>query len=124
LKFPEVLISGIDHDPARADGNTKHFTDRHPPLEQDDVDRSNSVWWINTAHPFAQEALSRGGARGNAFKTFQLFMFCEVVQRETLRVIQRREAELGIDRVENDLSEITNRFLAELPQDLVDDLLS
>jgi hypothetical protein len=50
------------------------LTDRHPPLEQDDIDRRHNVWWINTAHTFAQEALDRGGPRGQAFKSYQLFM--------------------------------------------------
>jgi hypothetical protein len=122
-RFPQVLLSDIDADPSRADGATKPLTVRHPPLEQDDVDKQYNVWWINTKHPFAVEALNRGGARGHAFRSHQLCMFRDVVQREGLRYLQRREAELGLDIVENELSEISNRFLAELPRDLVDELL-
>jgi hypothetical protein len=121
-RFPQVLLSGIDPDPSKDDGASKQFTDRHPPLEQDDIDRQHNVWWINTLHPFAQEALRHGGAQGSTFKAFQLYMFCEVVQYETLRLIQLREAELSLDRVENDLAEVSNMFLAELPRDLVEEL--
>ena len=51
-------------------------------------------------------------------------MFRDVVQREALRLLQRRERELDLDLVENELSEISNRFLADLPYDLVRELLS
>lgn len=122
-RFPQVLLSGIDADPATGGAATKHLTDRHPPLEQDDTDRRHNVWWINTQHPFAQEAFKRGGAQGSAFKSYQLHMFRDVVQREGLRFRQRREAELSLDRVENELTEISNRFLAELPYDLIGELL-
>jgi hypothetical protein len=121
-RFPQVLLSGIDQDPANP-GSSKHFTDRHPPLEQDDIDKAHNIWWINTSHPFAAEAIRRDGARGHAFKSHQLYMFRDVVQREALRFLQRRETELGLDRVENELSETSNRFLADLPVDLVQEFL-
>jgi hypothetical protein len=50
-------------------------------------------------------------------------MFRDMVQRESLRMLQRREAELPLDRIEIELDEISNRFLAELPIDLVESLL-
>jgi hypothetical protein len=46
-----------------------------------------------------------------------------MVQREALRILQRREAELPLDRIENELDEVSNRFLAELPMDIVESLL-
>jgi len=123
-KFPRMLLSGRDPDPARSDTETKQLTDRHPPLHQDDVDRMYNVWWLNTTHPFAAKALKKtGGAKGLAFKSHHLSMFRDMVQREALRILQRREAELPLDRIENELDEVSNRFLAELPIDIVDSLL-
>jgi hypothetical protein len=122
-RFPEVLLSGFDPDPSTGGTDTKNLTDRHPPLDQDDQDRIYNVWWINTEHVFAKFALERGGSKGLAFKNHQLHLFREVVQREALRYRQRREAELPLDRVENELSEVANRFLAELPYDLMADIL-
>ena len=122
-RFPQVLLSGYDADPAKDGEETKNLTDRHPPLEQDDVDKQNNVWWINTQHVFAKEAMRRGGAKGIPFRSYQLHMFRDVVQREALRYRQRREAELSLDRVENELSEMSNRFLGELPHKLIGDLL-
>lgn len=122
-QFPQILLSDIDPNPADPEGRSKHFTDRHPPLEQDDDDKQYNIWWINTSHPYAQVALAHGGARGMPFKTHQLYMFRDVVQREALRYRQRRDAELGLDIVENDLSEVSNQFLAELPHYLIEDLL-
>ena len=123
-KFPQMLLSGRDPDPARSDGETKHLTDRHPPLHQDDSDRVHNVWWLNTTHPYAAKTLKKaGGPKGLAFKSHHLSMFRDMVQREALRILQRREAELPLDRIENELDEISNRFLAELPIDLVESLL-
>lgn len=123
-KFPQVLLSGIDADPAKTDGTSKLLTDRHPPLEQDDGDKEHNVWWINTNHPFAKEAIKHGGAKGSAFKSHQFFMFRDVIQREGLRILQRRESELPLDYIENSLSEFSNRFLTEIPIDLIEELLA
>lgn len=123
-KFPQVLLSGIDADPSKTDGTSKDLTERHPPLEQDDVDKEHNVWWINTEHPFAKEAIKHGGAKGSAFKSHQFFMFRDVVQREGLRILQRRESEMPLDYIENSLSEFSNRFLTEIPLDLIEELLS
>ncbi len=122
-EFPKMLLSGYDPDPAKENGDTKHLTDRYPPLSQDDIDRVHNIWWLNTTHPYADKTLKRGGPDGAAFKSHHLSMFRDMVQREALRILQRREAELPLDRIENELDEISNRFLAELPWELVQDLL-
>jgi hypothetical protein len=120
LRFPRVLLSGRDEDPARAGtGESKILTERHPPLHQDDEDRRHNVWWINTMHPFAQAALKNGGSEGKAFRSYQLFMFRDVVQREALRMRQQRQAELDLSTIENELDDYSNRFLAALPEELL-----
>jgi hypothetical protein len=119
-RFPRVLLSGRDEDPARAGtGESKILTERHPPLHQDDEDRRHNVWWINTMHPFAQAALKNDGAEGKAFRSYQLFMFRDVVQREALRMRQQRQAELDLSTIENELDDSSNRFLAEVPEELL-----
>ena len=123
-QFPKILLSGYDSDPAKDNLETKELTDRHPPLHQDDVDRIYNVWWLNTTHPFADKAIKHGGPEGHAFKNHHLSMFRDMVQREALRILQRREVELPLDRIENELDEISNKFLAELPWELVENLMS
>jgi hypothetical protein len=122
-RYPRILLSGYDSDPAKENFETKELTDRHPPLHQDDIDRLYNVWWLNTSHPFADKAIKRGGPEGHAFKNHHLSMFRDMVQRESLRILQRREVELPLDRIENELDEISNKFLAELPWELVETLL-
>lgn len=122
LAYPQILLSSMDKDPAQDYLETKYLSERHPPLNQDDVDRSFNVWWLNTSHPYASEALKRGGAEGYAFKSHHLSMFRDMVQREALRILQRREVELPLDRIENELDEISNRFLADLPYTLIEEL--
>lgn len=121
--FPRILLSGHDPDPETPD-QSKILSALHPPLWQDDNDRKHNVWWINTEHPFAVEAIKRGGPKGASFKGHHLFMFVQVVQIESLRMLQRRQSELALDEVENDLTEMANVFLGKLPVDLVDTLLS
>ncbi len=122
-RFPEVLISGHSPDPSREDKQTKNLTDRHPPINQDDIDKKYNVWWINTSHPYAKEAMDRGGADGYAFKNYHLFLFIQVVQLESLRLLQRRQAELGLDIMENELVQTSNKFLSGLPFELVERIL-
>jgi len=122
-QYPRMLLSSYDLDPAKENTATKDLTDRHPPLHQDDVDRIHNVWWLNTSHPFAAEALKRGGPDGHAFKSHHLSMFRDMVQRESLRILQRREVELPLDRIETELDKISDRFLAELTHELVEILL-
>jgi len=122
-QFPRVLLSAYDPDPSDPKGGTKILTKAHPPLWQDDSDRRQNVYWINTDHPFASETLLRGGPNGSPFKTHQLFMFRDVVQREALRMLQKREAEIAIDRMETELDDYSNRFLSELSYELVEGLL-
>ena len=118
-RFPQVLLSDMDADPLNGRGETKSLTKMHPPLYQDDSDRRCNCWWINTSHPFAVTALDIGGPEGRLFRCHQLFMFRDVVQREAMRMLQRREAEMAIDRLETELDEISNKFLGELPMDIV-----
>ena len=118
-RFPQVLISGMDANPANTAGETKQLSKMDPPLYQDDEDRRSNTWWINASHPFAVMALNRGGAGGNVFRSHQLFMFRDVVQREAMRMLQRREAEMALDRLETELDEISNKFLGELPIDVM-----
>ena len=122
-RFPLVLLSGRDVDPARADGELRHLTDRHPPLYQSDEDREYNIWWLNTTHPFAGQSLQRGGSEGPWFKSYHLFMFQQMIQLESLRLLQRREAELALDTIEGELMKYANDFLSALPMDLVDALL-
>lgn len=127
-KFPQVLLSEEDADPSKADGTTKHLTDRHPPLYQGDEDRPYNVWWLNTTHPFAEAALDHGGAEGSAFKNYHFFMFRDMVQREGLRLLQRRNStssnsEMELGAVEIELDKISSDFLAALPHDLTEKLL-
>ena len=117
-KYPQVLLSGHDANPANP-GETKHLGKTHPPLYQDDEDLRSNVWWINASHPFAAAALEHGGPQGNMFQSHQLFMFRDVVQREAMRMLQRREAEIAVDRLETELDEISHKFLGELPIDVV-----
>jgi hypothetical protein len=123
-KFPEVLLSGFHEDPSRDDNSSKYLTERHPPIHQDDIDQQYNLWWINTNHPYAKKALEKGGSKGVAFKNYHLFLFIQVVQIESMRILQRRQSELGLDVLENHLSDITNKFLGDLPIDLADRLVS
>ena len=45
-RFPQVLISGMDHDPASTTDETKQLSKLDPPLYQDDEDRRFNTWWI------------------------------------------------------------------------------
>ena len=122
-RFPRILLSGSDLDPASADGSTRLLQPGHPPIYQNEMDLLHNVWWINTSHPYAGEALRRGGPRGHAWREYHLFMFRDVVQIEHMRLLQRHDAEIGLDQLENELLQRSSDFLSRLTQALAEEIL-
>ena len=122
-RFPRILLSGYDIDPSSADGGVRVLSDTHPPISQNEDDLRVNVWWINTSHPYAAEALNRGGPSGRAWKEYHFFMFRDVVQLEHLRMLQRRDAELSLDVLENELIETSGDFLRKITQELAEHIL-
>ena len=97
----------------------------HPPIYQNDADLANNVWWINTKHPYAEEAIddSHGGPTGSAWRTYHLFMFRDVVQSEHMRMLGRRDAEIPIDQLEQEIIQKSSDFLGKLTTKLASAIL-
>ena len=122
-RFPRILLSGHDEDPAEP-GATRALSPSHPPIHQNDDDaRRYNVWWINTSHPYASEAMSRGGVGGRAWKEYHFFMFRDIVQIEHLRMLQRRDSEMALDQLENELLQRSSDFLSRITQDIAEQIL-
>ena len=122
-RFPQILLSGHDSDPSSPEGATRNLQPGHPPIYQNESDLLYNVWWINTSHVYAEEALRRGGPRGHAWREYHLFMFRDVVQIEHLRMLRRHDAEIGLDQLENDLLQRSSDFLSRLTQSLAEEIL-
>lgn len=122
-RFPRILLSGHDADPAATDGESKNLQPGHPPVYQSEADLLRNIWWINTSHVFAEEALRRGGPRGHAWREYHFFMFRDIVQIEHLRMLRRHDAEMGLDQLENDLLQKSSEFLSRLTQTLAEEIL-
>ena len=122
-RFPRILLSGYDTDPSSPDSLTRNLQPGHPPVYQNEIDLLHNVWWINTSHVYAEEALRRGGPRGHAWREYHLFMFRDVVQIEHLRMLRRHDAEIGLDQLENDLLQRSSDFLSRLTQSLAEEIL-
>lgn len=122
-RFPRILLSGSDSDPAADSGSTRLLQPGHPPIHQNESDLLHNVWWINTNHPYAREALNRGGPRGHAWREYHLFMFRDVVQIEHLRMLRRHDSEVDMDQLENELLQRSSDFLSRLSQELAETIL-
>ena len=120
-RFPRILLSGHDGDPA-SPSHTRELTAGHPPIYQNEQDQRYNVWWINTSHPYAREAFAKG-VSSNAWKEYHLFMFRDVVQIEHLRLLQRRDADMELDLLENELIRRSGDFLASLTRELAEEVL-
>lgn len=121
-RFPRILLSGHDDDPASPD-HTRELTAGHPPIYQNEQDLRYNVWWINTSHPYAREAFAKG-VNSNAWKEYHLFMFRDVVQIEHLRLLQRRDADMELDLLENELIRRSGDFLASITRELAEEVLA
>ena len=120
-RFPRILLSGYDDDPASE--GTKVLSRGHPPIYQNEDDLRYNVWWINTSHPYASETMGRGGPGGRAWREYHFFMFRDVVQIEHLRMLQRRDSEIGLDQLENELMQRSSDFLSSITQKLSEEIL-
>ena len=121
-RFPRILLSGHSEDPASPD-HTRELTAGHPPIYQNEQDLRYNVWWINTNHPYAREAFSKG-VNSNAWKEYHLFMFRDVVQIEHLRLLQRRDADMELDLLENELIRRSGDFLSSITRELAEEVLA
>ena len=122
-RYPRILISGADPDPAMDDGATRLLLSGHPPIHQNETDVAYNVWWINSSHPYASEALARGGPSGTTWREYHLFMFRDIVQIEHLRMLRRHDAEMSLDQVEIELIQRSSDFLSRLTQQLAEAVL-
>lgn len=122
-RYPRILISGADPDPATESGATRLLLPGHPPIHQNETDVAYNVWWINSSHPYASEALSRGGPGGITWREYHLFMFRDIVQIEHLRMLRRHDAEMPLDQVEIELIQRSSDFLSRLTQQLAEAVL-
>ena len=122
-RYPRILISGADPDPAMQDGATRLLLSGHPPIHQNETDVAYNVWWINSSHPYASEALARGGPSGTTWREYHLFMFRDIVQIEHLRMLRRHDAEMSLDQVEIELIQRSSDFLSRLTQQLAEAVL-
>ena len=67
--------------------------------------------------------MSRGGVGGRAWKEYHFFMFRDVVQIEHLRMLQRRDSEMPLDQLENELIQRSSHFLSRITQDIAEQIL-
>lgn len=122
-RFPRILLSDHDEDPAEP-GAPRALSPSHPPIHQNEDDqRRYNVWWINTSHPYASEAMSRDGVGGRAWKEYHFFMFRDVVQIEHLRMLQRRDSEMPLEQLENELLQRSSDFLSRITPDIAEAIL-
>jgi len=120
-RFPRILLTGHDEDPAT--GEPRALSSGHPPIYQNDEDLRYNVWWINTSHPYASAAMIRGGPKGRAWREYHFFMFRDIVQIEHLRMLQRRDSEMGLEQLENELVQRSSDFLSRITQDIAEQIL-
>ena len=122
-RFPRILLSGFDDDPAT--NTPRVLSGGHPPIYQNESDLAQNIWWINTSHPYADEAIQprRGGPNGQAWRAYHLFMFRDIVQVEHMRMLRRREAELPLDQLEQEVIQKSSDFLSRLSASLAGAIL-
>jgi hypothetical protein len=121
-RYPRLLLSNHDLDPTTGYTSSCDLQPSHPPIWQRDEDKDYNIWWLNTVHPFATEAMRRGGDKSPWFRSYHLFGFQQMIQIEALRLETRRQAELNLEAITSTLLKESQEFLY-LPIDLANKLL-
>src|SRR5207302_950665 len=79
-RFPQVLVSGQDHDPLDPLAAEAFYCDpRHPAVYQRTKDVEAGVYWINTSRPLAEKILSEYKADSTRWREYLFQRYVDII---------------------------------------------
>ena len=90
-RFPQVLVSGQDHDPLDPLATVPFTCDpRHPAVYQRTKDVPSGIYWINTARPLAEKVISEYTADSPRWREYLFQRYVEMIQKEAIYQLLER----------------------------------
>jgi hypothetical protein len=128
-KFPRVLLSGYDRDPLDPSATEPFQCDpRQPPVKQRFQDIAAGIYWINTSRLLAEKLIDQYGSNSTRWREYMFQRYVDIIVKQQVYELQKREVNLTADKVDNLIDEITSRVhdaaSSDLEEFLFEDTLS
>ena len=118
-RFPQVLVSGQDHDPLDPLATVPFTCDpRHPAVYQRTKDVPSGIYWINTSRPLAEKVINEYTADSPRWREYLFQRYVEIIQKEAVYQLGKMSATLSADDVIRQLDDVTTRVHDQAAKDL------
>jgi hypothetical protein len=118
-RFPQVLVSGQDHDPLDPLATVSFTCDpRHPAVYQRTKDVPAGIYWINTSRPLAEKVIKEYTADSPRWREYLFQRHVEIIQKEAIYQLGKMSATLSADDVIRQLDDVTTRVHDQAAKDL------
>jgi hypothetical protein len=119
-RFPQVLVSGQDHDPLENTRSAVPFTcdPRHPAVYQRTKDVAAGIYWINTSRPLAERVISEYTAESPRWREYLFQRYVEIISKEAIYQLGKTSTALSADDVIRQLDDVTTRVHDQATKDL------
>lgn len=118
-RFPQVLVSGQDHDPTDPLATTPFSCDpRHPAVYQRTKDVAAGIYWINTSRPLAEKVISEYTAESPRWREYLFQRYVEIISKEAIYQLGKTSTTLSCDDVIRQLDDVTTRVHDQAAKDL------
>jgi hypothetical protein len=118
-RFPQVLISGQDHDPLDPMSAIPFNCDpRHPAVYQRTKDVDAGIYWINTSRPLAEKVIKEYSADSSRWREYLFQRYVEIISKEGIYQLGKMSTTLSADDVIRRIDEVTTRVHDQASKDL------
>ena len=118
-RFPQVLVSGQDHNPLDPLATVLFTCDpRHPAVYQRTKDVPAGIYWINTSRPLAEKVINEYTADSPRWREYLFQRYVEIIQKDAVYQLGKMSATLSADDVIRQLDDVTTRVHDQAAKDL------
>lgn len=118
-RFPQVLVSGQDHDPLDPLATIAFNCDpRHPAVYQRTKDVAAGIYWINTSRPLAEKIITQYTADSARWREYLFQRYVEIISKEGIYQLGKMSTTLSADDVIRRIDEVTTRVHDQASKDL------
>src|SRR5206468_13062015 len=106
-RFPQVLVSGQDHDPLDPLATVPFMCDpRHPAVYQRTKDVPAGIYWVNTSRSLAEKVINEYTADSPRWREYLFQRYVEIISKEAIYQLGKMSATLSADDVIRQLDEV------------------
>jgi hypothetical protein len=118
-RFPQVLVSGQDHDPLDPLATIPFSCDpRHPAVYQRTKDVASGIYWINTSRPLAEKVISEYTADSPRWREYLFQRYVDIISKEGIYQLGKMSTTLSADDVIRQIDDVTTRVHDQAAKDL------